>query len=337
MRFAVILVIILCIQASAGGDTLIFNDGKVLKGKVHRMESDSVIFTQEEADAAVRIPRDALRTLTLDSDGRQFVMEGAASGADNNPAGERVPGFHRSIVRAAVFISFHDHGSSLFIGEKRNLEQYQFHLLTSQTLPYGNPYNLFVVDWSWGADIDLMPPAIEFPQTGSFSFTGVKFGLRGRYGCDLFDTYMYRESLGDIPTERRYMGRYMDFSYLGAGPVIDFIFSPMKNNAGMIIQVFFLYGVITNGRLRPNASLRDARILVSAPDYSMSVGGYTIRYGIGPHIVLNRWIPVTIGINITMATTRLRLPRPVISYWSGNTGPFVRNNFGLEFTLGFHI
>ncbi|MBN1532382.1 MAG: hypothetical protein JXA20_06950 [Spirochaetes bacterium] len=315
-------------------DSVELTDGSLRRGVIRELRPEGILFMPVEGGAADTIARARIRAITL-ADGT--VRDAGDPSWDRAFIPVPVPGFRHSIVRIAGYCSFHKQQSPLFDEEQRSLDLTQLGMTADPLLLSRHAFKLFVDNWSWGIDADLMLPALGRGGSPGFSFRGVKFGIRGRYGYEILGTFLYSQSRGGIPLERRYTARYLDYSFLGAGPVLDIIFGPQNNHYNLIIQAFLIYGGILHGRLRPNASLRDAGILVSAIDYRMDAGGYTLRWGLGPHICLNRWLPIMLGMNITMAFTRLRLPRPVLSYWSGRTRPYIINDIGMEITLGIHL
>lgn len=316
-------------------DIVSLNDGTQMKGTVDKVDSATIFFTPDGEDTQRTIPRDTIQTITF-SDGKEIEIsahdekkvpdDGAIPQEEEKQ--ERIPGFHKSIVRVSAFIGTVDYNSDL-INEEEDL-----------IFMRSGGSDMNTNAWSWGIDLDLMLPALEFSQRSAFSFTGIKFGIRGRFGITnvesgIIDVLFADTMLLDSWSETNNTEMLLTYTCFYAGPVVDFIFSTRYNYVNLSLQLYALGGGITGGRLRPGASLDDAGISYPGRGERISVGGYSFRFGFGPHFILNRWVPLDIGLNVVYATTIVRLERPVGAYANGRRNYHV-NEYQLELVMGFH-
>lgn len=335
--------------------TLIFQNGTfaergiidISKSAVKLNSEGEEVFLPGDSKNPIHIPREKIHTVASE-DGRVFALEEQAIEEKIQTVDEtvvpvpdtRLPGFHRSIIRISALYIFNIDDNWLWNREKRNIEAYQRKYITDPLVLARYGYEGWRDNWSWAFDLDLMLPAIEFSQQKAFQFTGIKFGIRGRYGYSVTDSYLYNDEKfffnSTIPDDKFYNARYLDYGYICGGPVVDFIFSSRYNNINLLLEVFLLYGIVTGGNFRPNASLGDVGIIYAPEDYRIGVSGYTWKFGFGTHFVLNRWVPIIIGLNTVFGSTRLRLARPPLSYGTLNSGPFM-SGVGFEFVLGVHF
>ncbi|TFH43441.1 MAG: hypothetical protein E4G96_01145 [Chrysiogenales bacterium] len=137
-----------------------------------------------------------------------------------------------------------------------------------------------------------------------------------------------------------FRGRLMNYHYWSVGPVMNLIFSPRSNMFNFLINFYATAGQVFNGTLRAAAALRNARFLTyrmlgASGPYGVAAflppeianvtntrqfnttrfNGYTIRGGFGPHFSLNRYFPITFGMNVTYAYTNLKLGRALPIYY----------------------
>jgi hypothetical protein len=138
---------------------------------------------------------------------------------------------------------------------------------------------------------------------------------------------------------------------------MNLIFSPRNNLFNFLVNFYVLAGQVFQGNMRAAAALRSAHWL--APELAGVYGspgplissdivfatrylnktrfnGYTIRCGLGPHFSLNKYFPITFGINVTYAYANLTLQKAPIVYfdWSRKTS---QHQVGAEVTAGVHF
>ncbi len=315
-------------------DIIHMNDGKLLEGSIFEVDQSQVMFVRRGSVEKTGIPREQIDTIDF-GDGRQvtFSHENAVE-AESEPV-KRVPGFHRSFVRIAGIFGFGVPVSDIVEREKNVFRSNIPHFVNTFGFRDYAIDNAFL---NYGVDLDLMLPAIEFEQSKAFDFTGIKIGIRGRYVytvtySSIFDEhdYGYRYYDSDL-----FFGRLMTYNVWGVGPVFNFIFSPRSNNFNFMINMYALYGQVITGRMTAVPALRDAGITYDKYSYYTRFSGYTIRTGFGPHFSLNRWVPITLGINATYSMMRIKMDHSLGAYLDANRVHYI-HEWGAELSLGLHF
>jgi hypothetical protein len=266
-------------------------------------------------------------------------------------------GFADSWVRIAGFFAVGAPSGGLFQKEQRVFRAYRADLLKAYLLP--RDYRLFDTYMGGGGDLDVMPPAVRFAPKRSFDFTGIKFGIRGRYGYEFVDSMIVDEGSYFIRVEgyELFRAKTMGYHYCAAGPVMDLIFGPRSNVYNFLISFYALVGPVFDGTYRGAAALRSARWLavelfgaygppgpfmrnihLVAARYSNRTrfSGYTVRCGLGPHIALNGQFPFIIGINVVYAFSRIRLDTPLLIFCDTDARAS-HHEVGGEVSVGVHI
>jgi hypothetical protein len=339
-------------------DTLYRRDGSAIKGIIKRVTPDDVVYVSEGSAQEKTIPRSEIERLEY-SDGKTVYLAGGIAGGQRiiyeqmKPAG----GFHDSVVRIAGFFGFGNPYRGVFEKERRVFNAFKPDLFMAYIVP--RDYHLMQSYVNGGGELDLMPPAIRFPQQRSFDFTGIKFGIRGKYGYEYVDSLIVDQAdyFYTVESYELYRGRLMCYHYWAAGPVMDLIFGPRSNSVNFILNFYAVAGQIFDGRLQPAAALRSAGFLAAElaglygagqflPGYSAAwisphvnktrFNGYTVRAGFGPHFSLNRNFPLVMGINVTYAYSQIRLGRDPFIYLDGNKKAAL-HEAGLEISAGLHF
>jgi hypothetical protein len=297
-------------------------------------------------------------------DGRIVDLQKKTAVGPQEDAGKKpVKGFHDSIFRISVF-----GGGAVIEGGVADKERRVFNAYRPDlVLVYGYPirYSQYTGLLSRGAEIDLMRPAIRFIQKRGFDFTGIKFGVRGRYGHETVASFISDKNNDTYnDSEKNNRGTLLKYHYWSAGPVMSLIFSPRSNAFNVLLSVYGMGGQVFGGRLRPMTSLRDSALLAArlsgawngfytgfwnspalmswATLYTVRglnntrVRGYTIRAGFGPEISLNRHVPIIVGLRATYAYTRLDLGKAPLIYADGNKKAS-HHELGGEISVGFHF
>ncbi|OHD64603.1 MAG: hypothetical protein A2176_08965 [Spirochaetes bacterium RBG_13_51_14] len=343
-------------------DTLYRADGTVVKGTIIRVTMNDITYSPEGSAEQKTVPRGEIVRIQY-SDGKEIDVSKKKEGGEGEAFEEKkqTGGFLDSWVRIAGFFAYGTPSSGVFDKERRVLNAYKADLLRAYVLP--RDYQMYNMFGSGGAELDFMPPAIKFVQRRAFDFTGIKFGIRGRYGFEYVDSVIVDESsyYDSVESYEMFRGRLMSYHYWGAGPVMNLILSPRSNLFNFIINFYVLGGQIFDGNIRAAAALRSARFLAFellgvagpygvAPLLPASIAnvtntryfntarftGYTIRCGFGPHFSLNRYFPITFGVNITYAYSNLKLGRALPIYYDGNKRA-AHHEVGGEVTAGVHF
>ncbi len=361
---------------AAFGDEIYLKDGSIIKGRNIKITDTQVEYNSEGSSEQKTLPRKEISRVEY-SDGRVvYIVERKLNKLEKKEAQEdkesqapleakfepKTPtgGFHDSYVRIAGFFGFGNPTGGVFERERRVFNAFKPDLYNAYLIPrdYNMTHNLA----GGGGDVDIMPPAIKFVQRRAFDFTGIKFGIRGRYGYESVDSIVTEESYyyDSVENYELFRGRYMGYHYWAAGPVINLIFSPRSNLMNLILNFYVVAGQIFKGDLLPAAALRSSRVLAAElagafvgpfsrsfipPEYAIfswkqanktRFNGYTIRGGFGPHFSLNKYCPITIGLNVTYAYSNLRLGRSPFIYLDGNRKA-THHEVGAEISAGFHL
>lgn len=187
-----------------------------------------------------------------------------------------------------------------------------------------------------GLEIDYLLPATRYCQNIVFDLTGLKLGIRGRYETVKIRQYLYLyPDNEDSDSLYKSSGEILNYKNLGMGPVADFIFSPRSNSFNVLIHSYLLIGYVFDGSLSAAPALRDSAVSFNKEQYSASFNGVSLSIGIGPHFLLNRWVPVIAGVNLRYTHTKLLLDSPLHLY--GNEESVSFNSFGFEFSFGVHF
>ena len=339
-------------------DTLYRKDGSAIKGIIKRVTGSDIVYTPEGSAEEKSLPRIEIERLEY-SDGKTVYIAERKDQQWGGSIEEKKPvgGFHDSVVRVAGFFGFGTPYRGVFEKEERVFNAYRPDLFTAYILP--RDYQLLQTFVSGGGELDLMPPAVKFKQRRGFDFTGIKFGIRGRYGHEFVDSVIVDQDVYYDTVEGYEMlrGRLMSYHYWAAGPIVDLIFGPRSNAMNFILNFYAVAGQIFGGRLLPAAALRSSRFLgaelarlygsghfletISAFYASRQVNktrfnGYTIRGGFGPHFSLNKYFPLTIGINVTYAYSYIVLGRDPFIYLDGNKKA-AHHEVGMEISAGVHF
>ncbi len=340
-------------------DTIVLTSGEAIKCSIIRVTKESVIYRQGGTGEEKSISRDQVARLDF-SDGKSVdIWKKETPGAPEEPAKKPVGGYHSSIFRLSIFGGGGIMEDGTIMKEQHVFKAYKPDLIMANM--NAHDYYQYTGFGTVGVEMDLMPPAIRFPQKRGFDFTGIKFGIRGRYGYESATSVItpeygngYYDYYGDA-----FSGRLMEYHYWAVGPVINFIFSPRSNVTNFMISVYGMGGQVFSGHLSPMTSLRDSELLMArlagawnpmgTPVYmswanpytpsqlnNTAFSGYTIRCGIGPEFSLNKYFPLVIGLHFTYAYTSLTYDRAPLIYMDGNRKA-AHHEFGGEVSVGVHI
>lgn len=339
-------------------DTLYLDGGETVKCTVVRVTRESVIYRQDGIGEEKTVGRERVARIAF-NDGRTVEMEKKSATGDKEAAAVKPSGgYHKSIFRFSLFA-----GGGLLEGgvvqkERRVLRAYKPDLFLSNVIPSSYLYQAGFV--TGGADLDFMAPAFTFVQKRGFDFTGLKLGVKGRYGYEFGQSVIMSDmGMGDV-RDSFYYGRLMDYHYWSAGPTLTFIFSPRNNIFNVMLNIYGTAGQVFNGKMSAMSPLRDSRWLTLrlagqwngvtnitpfmswANLYTLSginktrVSGYTIRVGMGPEVSLNRYFPIVVGLHVTYAYTRLKLERALAIYFDGKKQEG-HHEMGGELSVGLHF
>jgi hypothetical protein len=341
-------------------DTLYRIDGTAVKGNVIRVTKDDITYSPQGTTEQKTVPRSEIDRIEY-SDGKVVYIakkKGAQEVSEVKiEEKKQTGGFLDSWVRIAGFMGFGNPSGGIFDREQHLLKAYRPDLIRAYVLP--RDYKQYFMEINGGGEIDVMPPAIKFAQKRGFDFTGIKFGIRGRNGAESIDSMIVNEKeyYNSVEGYELFRGRLMNYQYWAAGPVMNLVFSPRNNLFNFLIHFYVLAGQVFQGNLRAAAALRSAHWLAPelAGAYGSSrslingdiafatrylnkarFGGYTIRCGMGPHFSLNKYFPITFGINITYAYSKFTFNKAPIVYFDGHKKA-LQHEVGAEVTAGVHI
>ena len=312
-------------------DSIYLSDGKVKQGVVTKVDNKSIQYTPKGKQNSVIVPRNKIDSIQF-SDGKMLSIE--SEGSEPAEPFTRVPGFQKSFIRVLGFGGGGIVKGTIEQRENRLFESNVPALITNLGL---RDYDNGIFYYTYGADLDILLPTINFSQNRAFDFTGIQISLRGRYGHVASEGIIYDGK--DYDGSEIFDGRLLTYNYWAVGPVFDLLLTPRGNSFAVSFNMYALYGQIIDGQLSAGAAIRDSSAitgLTSRTDYRTGVSGHTFRFGIGPHFILNRWIPITVGINYTFSTTKLNFDHSLSVYNDTMSQAYVYNH-GVEVSLGFHL
>jgi hypothetical protein len=342
-------------------DTIILTGGESIKCNITRVTKESIIYKPEGTEEEKTIGRNQVARMEF-SDGKtvELTKQTAPDQKEETPK-KPSGGYLDSIFRISLFGGGGAMSGGVISKERRSFSQYEPDLILANGFP--DKYSLHAGFATGGFEMDLMPPAIKFNQTRGFDFTGIKFGIRGRYG------YEYGASV--ISDEDSYSGyhfgldinkpgKLMQYHYWSAGPVMNFVFTPRNNVFNFMISIYGMAGQVFNGNLTPLSSLRGSKLLMArlagawngywntpaimgwANPYTLKAfnntgfNGYTVRVGIGPEFSLNKHFPIIVGFHMTYAYTGLTFDKAPFIYVDGQKKA-AHSEVGGEVSVGLHF
>lgn len=343
-------------------DTLYRTDGTTVRGTVVRVTKDEIVYIPEGSDEQKSAARSEIERIEysdgtiVDIPGEKKQMEEAAVFEEKKQSG----GFIDSWFRVAGFFTFGNSAGGIYEREQRVLDAYRADLLKAYVIP--RDYRMYNIFSSGGGELDFLLPAVKCTQKRAFDFAGIKFGIRGRYGYEVSESSIYDDSsLYSWDDYELFRGRLLSYHYWAAGPVMNLIFSPRSNAFNLLLNFYAVGGQVFNGTVKGAAALRSAgylawEMLGAAGPYGTSpflpagianvtntsrfntahFSGYTVRAGFGPHFSLNKYAPITFGVNVIYAYTNIKLGRALPVYYDGNKRA-IHHEMGGEISVGFHI
>lgn len=351
------------IIAAVEADTIYPITGDPIKATVKQVTADSVAYVLQGTTEEKTLPRAAVERIVF-RDGRTISLNKQEYRADD-PTTWKKPegGFHKSFIRFGAFAGGGTPMSGIMAKERRVFRAYEADLNMAYIIPTN--YRQFTANVVGGAELDLYLPAIWFVQKRGFDLTGIKFGVKGRYGYEYFESIIVRNDYFDLPSNLNFFrGSLMQYHYWAAGPTMHLIFSPRNNIFNAMLAFFVQGGQAFNGTLNAAPALRKASMLQLrlaggssltplSPSYlygsngtllllqsslmnRTAIRGWTVRGGLGPEFSLNRWFPVTLGVHLTYAVTWFTMDRALPIYTDGNK-KFVQYELGGDVSLGVHF
>jgi hypothetical protein len=342
-------------------DTLYRVDGTAVKGSVISVTKDVVIYSPQGTTEQKTVPRSEIDRIEY-SDGKIVYIakkKDAQEGPDEKiEAKKQTGGFLDSWVRIAGFMGFGSPSGGIFQREQHLFRAYQPDLFRAYVLP--RDYKQYFMFVNGGGELDVMPPAIKFLQKRGFDLSGLKFGIRGRYGAESVDSTIVNDKsyYNTVEGYELFRGKLMEYQFWAVGPVMNLVFSPRSNLFNFLVNFYLLGGQVFQGNLKGAAALRSAHWLapeligaygppgpfindwraVFATRYlnRTRFGGYTIRMGLGPHFSLNKYFPIIFGFNITYAYSNFTFNRAPVAYFDGHKKAS-QHEVGAEVTAGVHF
>lgn len=339
-------------------DTLFVSDGAAVRGTIARITNDIIVYMPEGSREEKSLKRSDVVRIEY-GDGRKVEMDGAEEKPGRSGKQRHTGGFTDAWVRINGFFAVSDPRGGIIENEQKLFKSYRPDLLRAYIIP--KDYHLRTTVMGGGGELDVMPPAVHFAQKRTFDFTGIKFGIRGRYGFEFADSAIVDEGVYSSSADgyEQFRGKLMSYHYWAAGPVMNLIFSPRNNLYNFIINVFAVAGQVLDGQVKAAAALRSARQLqcelagmygfpaimtalapavIGATRYANRAAfqGYTVRVGLGPHFSVNRCFPIIFGVNVTYAYSRFVFKRVPLVYFDGHRKSDF-NEIGAEVSSGFHF
>jgi hypothetical protein len=342
-------------------DTLYMLNGDMVKCSIIKVTKDSIIYIQEGSNEEKTIGRDAVAKMEF-SDGRVIELQSPDVNVPEQKdvvAQKQSGGYLDSVFRISIFGGGGGADGGIVDKERRVFKAYEPDLMLSAVFPIR--YAQYTTFGTGGAEIEYLPPAIKFTQKKGFDFTGIKFGIRARYGYErIFSRIYERDNEAVVDSFIDNYGTLMRYHYWAAGPGMSFVFTPRSNAFSFMINMFCAAGQVVGGRLTPLTALRDSKLLwfqlaglfqsiwnippfmAQANPYTAfqlnntTVRGYTIRGGFGPEFAMNRHFPIIIGLHVTCSYTSLTLGRAPVMYADGNKKA-AHYETGGEISIGMHF
>jgi hypothetical protein len=339
------------------GNYTVLNDrnGRLYEAKVTLLEGSSYTLSY---NSFVAVDREYTRSRGDEAPEREDATGGSDASRDDS-AGEKIRtgGFIDSIVRISLY-----GGGGIVTGgfaakERSHLMAFKPDLEVAY-LNFKN-YRMYTGFIHFGPELEFMVPAIKFDRRRAFDCTGVKFGIKARYGYEMLENVIFTSNNSSSQLGKGiFMGRSMSYHYWVAGPSVNVIISPRTKIFDIILNMYAMGGQVFGGELYGGAALRDAPLLwfrlggiygmpfvnldrtflllQSRKLNSTSVRGYTVRLGLGPEFSLNKWFPGTLGLHVTYARTNLTFGKALPLYFDGNKKA-AHNEVGGELSIGVHF
>lgn len=341
-------------------DTIYLSGGETIRCSIVRVTKDAVVYTQEDAVTEKTIGRDRVARMEF-GDGKVIDLPAPdLAASDDGVVKKQTGGYLDSIFRISVFGGGGGLQGGMLDKERRVFRAYEPDLILADIFP--DEHYQFTTFGTGGVEIEFMAPAIKFAQKRGFDLTGIKFGLRGRYGYERITSRITSSEYGWGRGYRELLGTLMDYHYWTAGPGMGLVFTPRSNAFSFILNFYGTAGQVFGGNLNPLTALRDSKLLwgrlagvwpdpwnlVPAPLMGWAnlftmpglnrtgIRGYTIRAGFGPEFALNRHFPIIIGTHLTYAYTALTMGRAPVMYADGNRKA-AHHEVGAEISVGLHF
>jgi RNase P/RNase MRP subunit p29 len=322
-----------------GTDKIYLKDNSVIEGTITKVTADVIMYsTANNQEAVVRanvvkiVYADGKIIQIAGEPSKQIVAEKEPEPEKEEPPVIRNGGFLDSYIwfrvsraSTAIFGNLRNKEENAYINNRNRLSLYPFtadpeHIYTYQ----GGDHK--------GFELDLMLPANKYPQTKGFNLTGLKFGLKTTY---LFSTA--KETINDnsLPNDDSSSGRLLKYRSINAGPEINLVYSPRNDFFNMVFQVYLLGGYIHKGELTAVPALRDAGASFNESEYKANFTGYSGTFGTGINFVLNKGVPITIGMDFFYSYSKIEFDRSVPVYNNAKKASF--DEIGLKISVGVHL
>ncbi len=314
-------------------DKIFFNDGTIVKCSIDKVTDEKIFYYAMDSQKKDSVNRTDVAKMTFGSDKTITISEGEEPEVDNNKI--HSGGFLDSTLWIGIFGGFGElvNNGEIEKNENRFFDLYSDDLAAEDIVIGKTRYNIY----SGGIDADLLLLTIKDPQSRGFDYTGVSFGIKSRYTSMSIDQVTEVDNdLNDNSEEYTYVNaKLLKYKSLGAGPELNIVFSPRGNSFNMVAHTYLIYEYVYEGSLSTAPALRKIGMPIGESAYS-KLGGSCVTFGTGLHFVLNRWLPVTAGLNFRYSFINLNLDNAVPVYNDGDKN-IQSNNFGVEFALGIHV
>jgi hypothetical protein len=342
-------------------DTLILTSGESIKCNIVRVTKESITYKPEGTEEEKTIGRDQVARMEF-SDGKTVELSKQTAPDQKNEAATKPSGgYLDSIIRISLFGGGGVMSGGAISKERRVFRAYKPDFILANGFP--DNYLQYTGSATGGFEMDLMPPAIKFFQRRGFDFTGIKFGIRGRYGYENGTSAIIGRDDNNWNYngfDKNETGRLMTYHYWSAGPVMNFVFTPRNNVFNFMISIYGMAGQVFSGNLTPLSSLRGSKLLMTrlagawngywntpafmgwANPYTIKqlnntgFNGYTVRVGIGPEFSLNKYFPIIVGFHLTYAYTGLTFDKAPLVYADGHKKS-AHSEVGGEVSVGLHF
>ncbi|MCP4137276.1 MAG: hypothetical protein GY754_40285 [bacterium] len=317
-------------------DTLYLTDNSVIQGKIIQVGTKNIEYNPVGEKPFAVISKDRVSRIKY-SDGTVVpVSEELQEPEKEAPFEEdvlpRKGGFLESRVRIAGFASV-----LLSYGDIEDKEKELYNAnISGLNQTAGRNYKTTYNPFHFGGEVDVMLYTSRFIQKKGFDLTGLQFGVKGGY---LFyhsyqGIYEYNNS---SYASQQSSGTMMQYHSWFAGPMMNFVLSPRNDIFNMIIHCYGVYGRVIDGSITAAAALRDANIGFLPSQYTSDIDtGFYFKAGAGPHFVLNKGFPVTVGFNVIYSYSKMNFKNP-ISLYDANKKDYSAHEWGFELAFGVHI
>lgn len=326
MKKILVLIFIFTIQLTVFAEDIYLNNGEIIKGKVLRFNEEKLEYDPEGGKpfAIVEISK-VEKIVYSDGSERKFRISQASRNEKKKPVDEKTlqNRFYNSNFRIGLLL-----GGGPIYGD---IDEQESEIYNNSS--YKEHDKQIVTDmWYTGIECDIFIPGLST----SYSI-GLKTRLLETYGREfLRKTYIASTADEGEFEDTKNVNQTELFTYksLQVGPVFNFIMNPNNDYIHFVIQNYYLFGKIFDGHLDSQAVLRDKGASIPKSGYYRKFNGYSATAGLGFMFVINRGLPLTIGLNLNYIYNKLNFDKKLEAYKSSETSFY---GWQIELSAGIHF